>query len=665
MSSVKRPYNETISSNSSNSINTTLNNSNDNNDYIVNVVEEQHEAEVDMDIEHYLKIEQISKPNDSFKNQQETEEDSRRKRLNTDKDTFISNPFPSTLNGNHYSHTTSSTPHPPSRNPFYKYPPTFTNVTNHPLSGSNYISPRDSVNNNTYNASDSTLKISEITKAPSPIDLLMSSPPISTSTQKTNRTRNTSNSSLTLTTNDLDTWSNIDDFNYTYSSRDSTSKLHPQTNTNTSNDSSAEALSSTFSYLNAANPHSSLNSTNSDGPCENINNSSSNDDYSINDNINNVSSNNNNKNSNNNNVNNSSSDNGNNNNPTSDNDNYFSSIYDVAPNNQFIRTKLTNGKSRGPFERIYSQIYDNEGKVVDIDSFNYLIQLYEFCDGSSSRLQSNVTAILRDLVLLLNNQIDDFDIPFIEHHKWNGTSFYGPIDIITLLDQLDDGLGLSSAEFVFYKNDGSIETSGSVLQCGYRKSYRRGFRDNDQGSSSFTSSVSKTINRSNDTNDLQNNELRHAVLDKDAEREAELFLELLAQEEEEGVEDNGAEQGENSTEQEDSASSSELEDSDSFTEISKESEYEEDDDDSLDEDFASIRTRQLTTCTDTFGNLINPARTTSNITRRISRPSDNDDGNETDNTESTFEEVDYSDIESIATDSTVEDGWHSVSRNNN
>src|ERR1051326_7832162 len=152
MSSVKRPFYETISSNSSNSVNTSLNDNNDNNDYIVNVVEEQHEAEEDMDIEHYFK-EQISKPNDSFKNQQEIEEESRRKRLNTDKDTFISNPFPSTLNGNHYSslRNTTSSSHPSSRNPFYKYP-TFTNVTYHPLSDSNYISPRDSVNNNTFNS---------------------------------------------------------------------------------------------------------------------------------------------------------------------------------------------------------------------------------------------------------------------------------------------------------------------------------------------------------------------------------------------------------------------------------------------------------------------------------------------------------------------------------
>src|SRR4051794_32094647 len=166
MSSAKRPYNETISSNP---INTTLS---DNNDYIVNVVEEQHEVEEDMDIEHYLKVEQ---PSGSFKNQQEAEEESfissRRKRLNTDKDTFISNPFPSTLNNHSFQplSSTSSTRNTLnysslrntiSSNPFYKVPTT-TNVAYHPLYETNYISPRDSYNNNTYNnSSNSTLKVS-------------------------------------------------------------------------------------------------------------------------------------------------------------------------------------------------------------------------------------------------------------------------------------------------------------------------------------------------------------------------------------------------------------------------------------------------------------------------------------------------------------------------
>src|SRR2546421_2191040 len=175
MSSAKRPYNETISSNSSNPIN----DNNDNNDYIVNAVEEQHEVEEDMDIEHYLKVEQMSKQSDLFKNQQEAEEESfissRRKRLNTDKDTFISNPFPSTLNNHSFQslsstsstrntlnysslrNTISSTPYPPSGNTSFYKVPTTTNVTYHPLSESNYISPRDS-----FNPSNSTLKVSEI-----------------------------------------------------------------------------------------------------------------------------------------------------------------------------------------------------------------------------------------------------------------------------------------------------------------------------------------------------------------------------------------------------------------------------------------------------------------------------------------------------------------------
>src|SRR5687767_9597697 len=95
MSSAKRPYNET-----------TLN---DNNDY---VEEEQQVEEQDMDVE----------------NDYQEEEDfinTRRRRLNTDKDddledrfkssAFISNPFPSTLN-NHSSSSTSST-----RNSFNNY----------------------------------------------------------------------------------------------------------------------------------------------------------------------------------------------------------------------------------------------------------------------------------------------------------------------------------------------------------------------------------------------------------------------------------------------------------------------------------------------------------------------------------------------------------------
>ncbi|GBC16005.2 hypothetical protein GLOIN_2v1569293 [Rhizophagus irregularis DAOM 181602=DAOM 197198] len=139
----------------------------------------------------------------------------------------------------------------------------------------------------------------------------------------------------------------------------------------------------------------------------------------------------------------------------------------------------------------------------------------------------------------------------------------------------------------------------------------------------------------------------------DAEREAQIFLELLAEEEENG-EDNDIEQEE---------------ESDSFTEISKES---DDDDDFLIQGLASTSIRQRT---DTFGNpIINQTRTTS--ARHISRPSADNDGNDTDDslddylaesgnlTESTYEEIDFSDVESTATDSTIEDGWHNVSRDN-
>ncbi|RIA92975.1 hypothetical protein C1645_763778 [Glomus cerebriforme] len=624
MSSAKRPYNETISSNSSTS--TALS---DNNDYIVNVVVEEEQKEVGQDMD-------IEEQTDSFKNRQ-TEEESRRKRIITDNDlfrsnTFTQNPFPSLLNDHSFhsssltqtsrstlnyslSNKTSNAPYfivPSSRIPASTYHPLSNNVE------SNYISPRDSLNNNTHNINfpKSTLKISENTEALSPIDLLMSSPPISTSTPKTNRTKNTSNSSLTLTTQDSNTWNNAD-FNCS-SPRDTASNLRDQTNVNTNslNYSSAEGSS----YLHDS--YSNINDDSSDDDNININgfnNDNINNNYSKNDNISNNS-------SNNNNINNFDSSN--------------------------IRTRLTKKESKGPFELIYSQIYDEEGIVFATESFNYLIQLYEFCDNNSTKLQSNITSILRDLVLLLNSQLDGFDIPFIEHHKWNGSHFYGPIDVLTLLDHLDDGLGLSSAEYIIYvrnyKNNYHIKPGGSVLQCGYRRTYRRNYAQSSSSPASFPTSSFRTSDQSNNNIDnIQNNELRHAVLDEDAVKEAQNFLELLA-EEEDGEEDN-------STEQE--------EESDSFIEISKESDYE--DDDSLVRGFSSTSIRQPT---DTFGNPINQTRTT---TRRISRPSVNNDGSETDDSlddysvdsgESTFEEIDFSDIESVATDSTVEDGWHNVSR---
>jgi hypothetical protein len=552
MSSTKRTYNETISSNSS--ISTTLNDNND------NVVLEQ-KVEQDMDIEE--QIQQVEEENFV----------SRRKRLNTDKDDLFesntndhsfqssSSPISSnTLNYSSSSNTSSYTPNSIASSsetlpPFLK----------------NYISPKDSFNNNNTcdnNSSETTLKVSENTKVLSPIDLLMSSPPISTSTPITSQTTNTSNSSLTLTTQNSDTW----DFNY--------------------NDSS--------SYNTASN--SCYRSSN--------NNSSNNNEFN----------------------------------------NYF------RPTNS-IHTNLYVDSSRGPFSSIYSQIYDDKGIVFDTESFNYLVQLYEFCDNSSTKLQSNITSVLGDLVLLLNNQLDGFDIPFIEHHKWNGSHFYGPIDVASLLDQLDDGLGISSAKFVWYDNNNIMRTSGSVLQCGYRRT-RRTYKNESQSSSSSSPS--------NNTNSLQDNDLRHAVLSEDAEREAQIFLELLAEEEEneegneeENEEDDGIEQEEN----EDDGIEQE-EENDSFTEISRES---DDDDDSLIQGFASTSIQQRT---DTFGNPINQTRTTS--IRHISGP----DGNETDDsldeylveadnsTESTYEEITLSDIESIATDSTIEDDWFDVSRNN-
>src|SRR5581483_1458359 len=101
MSSAKRPYNETISSNSFTS--------NDNNDYIVNVVveEQQQEAEQDMDIEEQIpKVEE-----ETFANS------SRRRKLNTDNDSSdhsfqSSSPIFSTRNTLTYSlnNTASNTP---------------------------------------------------------------------------------------------------------------------------------------------------------------------------------------------------------------------------------------------------------------------------------------------------------------------------------------------------------------------------------------------------------------------------------------------------------------------------------------------------------------------------------------------------------------------------
>lgn len=548
MSSTKRSYNETIFSNSS--ISTTLN---DTNDYVV--LEEQQEVEQDMDIEE--QIQQVEEENFV----------SRRKRANTDKDDL----FKSNTNDHSFQSSTpiSSTRdtlnYPSSSNTFSNTPNSIANskktvsyTTTSLLN--NYISPKDSFNNNTHD-NNSTLKVSEDTKALSPIDLLMSSPPISTSTPKTSQTKNTSNSSLTLTTQNSDTW----DFNYTDSSP----------------------------YNTASNS------------C----------DYSS-------------------------------------NDNYFLNAANI------IHTNLNINSSHGPFSPIYSQIYDSEGIVFATESFNYLVQLYEFCDNNSTNLQSKITSILRDLVLLINNQLDGFDIPFIEHHKWNGSHFYGPVDVEFLLDQLDDGLGISSAKYVWYDYSNIMRTRGSVLQCGCRRTRRRTFRiDENQSSSSSSASSSTSITSglhrsANNTNDLQDNDLRHAVLNRDAEREAQIFLELLAEEEENG-EDNDIEQEE---------------ESDSFTEISKES---DDDDDFLIQGLASTSIRQRT---DTFGNPINQTRTTS--TRHISRPSADNDGNETDDsfddylaesgnlTESTYEEIDFSDVESITTDSTNEDGWHNVSRDN-
>ncbi|GET56925.1 uncharacterized protein OCT59_021528 [Rhizophagus irregularis] len=552
MSSTKRPYNETISSNSS--ISTTLN---DTNDYIV--LGEQQEVEQEMDIEE--QIQQVEEENFV----------SRRKRANTDKDDlFKSNTNDHPFQSSTPISSTKDTLNYPSSNTFSNTPDSIANsrktvsfTTTTFLN--NYISPKDSFNNNMHD-NNSTLKVSEDTKALSPIDLLMSSPPISTSTPKTSQTKNTSNSSLTLTTQNSDTW----DFNYT------------------------------------------------DSSCNTASNS---------------------------------------------NDNKINSHFPSDAN--IIHTNLNIDSSHGPFSPIYSQIYDSEGIVFATESFNYLVQLYEFCDNNSTNLQSKITSILGDLVLLINNQLDGFDIPFIEHHKWNGSHFYGSVDVEYLLDQLDDGLGISSAKYVWYDYNNNMRISGSVLQCGCRRTHRthrRTCRIDENQSSSSSSASSPTLSTSftsdlqrpaNNTNDLQDNDLRHAVLNRDAEREAQIFLELLAEEEENG-EDNDIEQEE---------------ESDSFTEISKES---DDDDDFLIQGLASTSIRQRT---DTFGNpIINQTRTTS--ARHISRPSADNDGNDTDDslddylaesgnlTESTYEEIDFSDVESTATDSTIEDGWHNVSRDN-
>ncbi|CAI2165814.1 3540_t:CDS:2 [Funneliformis geosporum] len=266
---------------------------------------------------------------------------------------------------------------------------------------------------------------------------------------------------------------------------------------------------------------------------------------------------------------------------TASND-YFSSTIDFTK--EYIRTQLNESDSKGPFYSFYPQIYNSNRLVIFEESFSYLRQLYEFCDDSSTKLASNVTSVLAGLIALLNVQLDGFDIPFIEHHKWNGSNFYGSIDIGTLLDHLDEGLGISTAEFVFYNRDDNgssfIKTGRSVLQCGYRK----------------TRSKLKPFDTPSPQTLLNNNELRHAVLDVDAERETQLFLESLAAEEQE----------ENYTDHED----------ETYNRYIRKS-YNETDDDLIHSE------------------------------------------------ESSFDEVDdVSDIESVVTDSTVEEDWLRVSRNN-
>ncbi|CAG8522396.1 8301_t:CDS:2 [Funneliformis mosseae] len=282
------------------------------------------------------------------------------------------------------------------------------------------------------------------------------------------------------------------------------------------------------------------------------------------------------------------------NNPSNE---YFSPPIDFTV--EYIRTELRESDSKGPFSSFYPQIYNNNGLVVYEEPFNYLIQLFEFCNNSSTKLASNVTSVLTGLVTLLNVQLDGFDIPFIEHHKWNGSNFYGSIDVATLLDHLDEGLGISSTEYVFYDraDNGSsfIRTGRSVLNCDFRKTYGK---------------PKSTANTPSPQTLLDNNELRHAVLDADAERETQLFLEFLAEDDQDNDIDHADE---------------------------------------------------------------NPGTgfdSTTTAVRCISKPSAGGMDSETDDDlihseESAFEEIDdVSDIESVLTDSTIEEDWHSVSRHN-
>ncbi|CAG8516597.1 13220_t:CDS:2 [Funneliformis caledonium] len=264
------------------------------------------------------------------------------------------------------------------------------------------------------------------------------------------------------------------------------------------------------------------------------------------------------------------------NNPSND---FFSPPIDFT--REYIRTELRESDSKGPFSSFYPQIYNNNRLVVFEEPFNYLRQLFEFCNNSSTKLASNVTSVLTGLVTLLNVQLDGFDIPFIEHHKWNGSNFYGSIDVATLLDHLDEGLGISSTEYVFYDraDNGSsfIRTGRSVLN--FRKTYGKPKSTADTPSP-------QTL--------LDNNELRHA---------------------------------------------------------------------------GPASTRVLQHTTDTFGNPSSTTRTTTAV-RCISKPSAGGIDSETDDDlihseESAFEEIDDdSDIESVLTDSTIEEDWHSVSRHN-
>ncbi|GBB98161.1 hypothetical protein RclHR1_03150024 [Rhizophagus clarus] len=142
--------------------------------------------------------------------------------------------------------------------------------------------------------------------------------------------------------------------------------------------------------------------------------------------------------------------------------------FEYQQSQETIQTKLKLEQSTGPFNPCYEEIYDNIGLIkIDKEIFMSIIELYEFLENNIyiNPLLSEINLFLPKKLGRILYYFEHFELPFIENFKWNGQYFYDVIDIKEIINQLDNGLGISQTNYVRINSFGKIfQTDRSPLQ---------------------------------------------------------------------------------------------------------------------------------------------------------------------------------------------------------